>query len=173
MLNKIPSVIGHQDHNVYLYSQSVTLLIEMRVSKKGISPVIATLLLILIAIAAGVAVYMYVTTWIGTSTSTTAVAQAEIQIDAADLDTNSNEALRVWIRNIGGVTAKVTAVYLLDSDGAVVWQDTQVSQDIAPSDVWEYTNSTNVTGVNVGYSYIVKVVCSDGATTTYTVKAHD
>ena len=37
--------------------------------KKGISPIIATLLLILIAIAAGVIVYAYVVGFIGSSTS--------------------------------------------------------------------------------------------------------
>ena len=171
MLNRLPLVIGHRDHNVYLYSQSVTLLIEMRVSKKGISPVIATLLLILIAIAAGVAVYMYVTAWIGTSTSTTAVAQAEIQIDAADLNSSSDE-LKVWIRNIGGTTATITSIYLLDSNGAVIWSHTTISGvSLSPGSVYQYTNNS-VTGTTAGYSYVIKVVCSDGASTTYTVKAH-
>jgi len=147
----------------------------MRVSKRGISPVIATLLLILIAIAAGVAVYMYVTTWIGSSTSTSAVARSEIQIDAADLNATSN-TLTVWVRNVGGTTANITAVYLLDSNGAIVMNDTSISQtemsnhQLSPGEVGKYTGS--VSGVQSGYSYVIKVVCGDGASTTYTVKAH-
>ena len=49
--------------------------------RKGISPIIATLLLILIAIAAGVIVYAYVIGFIGNSTSNSGGTTNTLSID--------------------------------------------------------------------------------------------
>jgi len=52
--------------------------------RKGVSPIIATLLLILIAIAAGVATYAFVAGWISGATKNTNAQQASLQLDSAE-----------------------------------------------------------------------------------------
>jgi len=71
-------------------------------NNKGISPIIATLLLILIAIAAGVIVYAYVVGFIGSSTSNTGGSSAAISIDQLSLTSKTTTFPVVsYLRNLG------------------------------------------------------------------------
>ena len=70
--------------------------------KKGISPIIATLLLILIAIAAGVIVYAYVIGFIGASTSNSGGTTNTLSIDQVTFSSKaSNFPVTVYVRNEG------------------------------------------------------------------------
>jgi archaeal type IV pilus assembly protein PilA len=70
--------------------------------KKGISPIIATLLLILIAIAAGVVVYAYVIGFVGNSTGNTGSNQNQISIDQLNVaSATSSFPATVYVRNLG------------------------------------------------------------------------
>ncbi|NIM44758.1 MAG: hypothetical protein GTN80_09135 [Nitrososphaeria archaeon] len=129
-------------------------------NRKGVSPVIATILLILIAIAAGVVVYTYAIGFLGTSTTTTQVEQSALSIDIADLtvrDGNATQAttacsaevnasnllvnntcgviygnttLSATFRNVGGVPTRIASVYVISATGEVVGNATIPPVDI-------------------------------------------
>ncbi len=69
---------------------------------KGISPIIATLLLILIAIAAGVLVYVYVTGYIGSSTQNGGGTTDTLSIDNLVLTSKAGSSpVTAFVRNLG------------------------------------------------------------------------
>ncbi|MHB2036942.1 MAG: archaellin/type IV pilin N-terminal domain-containing protein [Nitrososphaerales archaeon] len=73
--------------------------------RKGISPIIATLLLILIAIAAGVIVYAYVVGFIGNSTSNSGGTTNTLSIDQVALSSKAtNFPVTAYVRNEGPST---------------------------------------------------------------------
>ena len=78
-------------------------------SKKGISPILATLLLIVIAVAAVIVTYAWVMTFTG---STTSQAGAILKVDNVRFYTvSSTDYVEVILRNSGTGDAKVDAVY--------------------------------------------------------------
>jgi archaeal type IV pilus assembly protein PilA len=75
---------------------------QILVRKKGIAPIIATLLLILIAIAAAVIVYAYVVGFIGSSTGNNGGTQNVISIDQAVFSSKTSAfPVTVYVRNQG------------------------------------------------------------------------
>jgi len=76
-------------------------------SKKGISPILATLLLIVIAVAAVIVTYAWVMTFTGTQTQ-----QAGVLLVQENVSWPSNTTVSVIIRNTGTSNAKITAVYI-------------------------------------------------------------
>lgn len=87
--------------------------------KRGISPIIATLLLILIAIAAGVIVYAYVIGYIGNTTSSGGQPTTNLAVDRASLPSSTGVG-ELYVRNLGGSTASIAQVYIKNPDGSVV-----------------------------------------------------
>jgi len=89
---------------------------------KGISPVIATLLLILIAVAAAVLVYVWVTGYASSMAQTSAPElEEQIKIDSVSVklyDDNIN--VTVYVRNIGDVEVNITDLYIIDPSGKVI-----------------------------------------------------
>ena len=77
-------------------------------SRRGISPVLATLILIVIAVVAGLVVYGWIMGWIGTQKQQVAFAVRVIR-------TNST-AYTVEVRNTGSTTVTVSKVSVTDSD---------------------------------------------------------
>lgn len=77
-------------------------------SKKGISPILATLLLIVIAVAAIIVTYAWVMTFMGTQTGT---AGTLFQIQNIYWDEGSNET-RIDIQNYGTSTANIVSLYI-------------------------------------------------------------
>jgi archaeal type IV pilus assembly protein PilA len=76
--------------------------IQINRKKKGISPIIATLLLILIAIAAGVVVYAYVIGFVGNSTSNSGGSTDTLSIDQLYLThVVSSIPVTAYVRNEG------------------------------------------------------------------------
>jgi flagellin-like protein len=83
-------------------------------SKKGISPILATLLLIVIAVAAVIVTYAWVMTFTG---STTSQAGAVLKVDNIRFYTSgSTDRIDVVIRNTGTADATVDAVYVGETD---------------------------------------------------------
>jgi flagellin-like protein len=76
-------------------------------SKKGISPILATLLLIVIAVAAVIVTYAWVMTFAGTQTQQAGVLLSQENVAWPDADT-----ITVVIKNTGTSNGKITAVYL-------------------------------------------------------------
>ena len=76
-------------------------------SKKGISPILATLLLIVIAVAAVIVTYAWVMTFTGTQTQ-----QAGVMLAQENVSWPTASNIKVVIKNTGMSNAKITGVYL-------------------------------------------------------------
>jgi archaeal type IV pilus assembly protein PilA len=81
-------------------------------SKKGISPILATLLLIVIAVAAVIVTYAWVMTFTG---STTSQAGAVLTVENVRFFGSSEDRIEIVIRNSGTADATVDTVYVGDS----------------------------------------------------------
>ena len=77
-------------------------------SKKGISPILATLLLIVIAVAAVIVTYAWVMTF---TTSTTSTAGAVLVQENVRYDRTGGNITEIIIRNTGTADAKLASVY--------------------------------------------------------------
>ena len=75
-------------------------------SKKGISPILATLLLIVIAVAAVIVTYAWVMTFTASTTS-----QAGAMLTVENVRFYSSDDIEITVRNSGTGDAKVVEVY--------------------------------------------------------------
>jgi len=78
-------------------------------SRRGISPVLATLILIVIAVVAGLVVYSWVMGWIGAQKRQVALAVRVIR--------TNEDSYTVEIRNTGSTTVTISKVTVTDPDG--------------------------------------------------------
>ena len=134
----------------------------MKLGKKGVSPVIAVLLLIVIAVAAAVLTYLWVLGYIGTVQSTGGTEQLQKRIKIEGVNTVNNT---VYVRNIGDIKVTIDAVYVLNATG-VIASNTSIEQEIDPGNVQEIS-LPSVTWES-GKTYIVKTVTETGTEATYT-----
>jgi archaeal type IV pilus assembly protein PilA len=90
--------------------------IQINRKKKGISPIIATLLLILIAIAAGVVVYAYVIGFVGNSTTNAGGSTDTLSIDQLYLShVTTNVPVTAYVRNEGPSAENYNTGFLLEA----------------------------------------------------------
>jgi flagellin-like protein len=79
-------------------------------NKRGISPIIATLLLIAIAVAAAVVTYSWVMSMIAVQS---AQSQTSIKIDFVQFTGTTNSSqVYVTVRNAGGIPATIDKIYI-------------------------------------------------------------
>jgi flagellin-like protein len=135
----------------------------MTSKRRGVSPVIATLLLIVIAVAAAVLTYIWVTGYMGTLQSQAGAQQVQerIKIEAIDITNN-----KVYIRNIGETKVTIAAVYLINSTTGSIITNTTTATDISPGDL-QSVGLTLGTYMKSGATYIVKAVTKKGTEATY------
>jgi flagellin-like protein len=136
----------------------------MTAKRRGVSPVIATLLLIVIAVAAAVLTYIWVTGYMGTLQSQAGAQQVQerIKIEAIDITNN-----KVYIRNIGETKVTIAAVYLIDSTtGSTIASNTTVNIELSPGELTD-VGLTLSDNVKSGATYIVKAVTAKGTEATY------
>jgi flagellin-like protein len=81
-------------------------LLKILNSKKGISPILATLLLIVISVAAVIITYAWVLTFTGTQTG-----QAGVFLKEENISWPSGQ-IQIIIRNTGTSNGKITAAYI-------------------------------------------------------------
>jgi len=138
--------------------------------RRGVSPIVATVLLIIIAVAAGVLIWVWLHGFASKNPTVQPVLNEKIRIDSVQINYNSKGYnVTVFVRNIGGVTANITAVYLYDpATGTVIKSNTSVGVTIAPGQVIELYKAITLAKLTSGYEYGVKVVTKDGVTATYT-----
>jgi flagellin-like protein len=157
-------------------------------NKKGVSPVIATLLLIVIAVAAAVVTYTFVMGFVGTTTTSASTAQGQLTYDAYKVEgTTGNASITIYLRNIGGKSVTVNAVYVA---GTLYTNNQAVNSttELPDNNQWmlALTNGTSSTlTIDVGevkMLYIrsnatnpaqwneVKVICTDGTTLSLSVR---
>ena len=127
--------------------------------RKGISPLIATLLLIAIAVAASVLTYSWVMSMIG---SQSAQAQTQVRIDSVAW---SDTGFSLDVRNTGSVDASIESVSIrLNSAGASaeVFDDEAIKVSLGPGThtdpilgpiTYDYTNAK---------SYVIRVTTNTG-----------
>jgi flagellin-like protein len=84
-----------------------SLLNKILKSKKGISPILATLLLIVIAVAAVIVTYAWVMTFTGTQTQ-----QAGVLLVPENVSWPTSSSISVVIKDTGTSNAKIMAVYI-------------------------------------------------------------
>jgi len=76
-------------------------------SKRGISPILATLLLIVIAVAAIVVTYAWVITFTGSSTG-----QAGVILTKDAVNWQNSTSVTIYVRNTGISDAQIDSVYI-------------------------------------------------------------
>ena len=84
--------------------------------RKGISPIVATVLLILIAIATGIVIYVFAAGWVGTRLAGTSGPQAVLVVESAYYN-GTNFIL--YVRNDGAASVNITRAYITAPDGTV------------------------------------------------------
>ena len=139
--------------------------------RRGISPVIAVLLLIVIAVAAAILTYVWITGYIGTlqTQSTGQQLQERIKIEAVDIGAGGG-SLTIYVRNVGETAVTISAAYLINAtNGDVLASNTDLSVGINPGDV---SNGVTITDISAGVwvdgkTYVVKVVTAKGTEATY------
>jgi len=156
-------------------------------NKKGVSPVIATLLLIVIAVAAAVVTYTFVMGFVGTSTASASTVQGQLTYDAYKVEgTTGNANITIYLRNIGGKSVTVSAVYV----AGTLYTNNQTADNttVLPNDRWMLANTSGYNStltIDVGETKMlfirssainpaqwneVKVICTDGTTLSLSVR---
>ncbi len=129
----------------------VDYVLKMLKSKKGISPILATLLLIVIAVAAIIVTYAWVMTFTGSQTQ-----EAGLQLVYENVQWPNNSTISVVIRNTGTSNGKITAVYIGTS-----------SANLATADLSSPTLPANI---NTGSTVTVTLVYNWNPNTRYYFK---
>ena len=138
----------------------------MNRDKKGVSPIIAVLLLIVIAVAAAIVLYSYVMGFIGTTGTGTEIAQVRIVVDEANITKwDSSVVVIAWVRNVGTLAVNITAIYLVDVNGTVVYASGIMdgARQLSAGSVAKVTSYTTSNMPSTHRRYVVKVVTAEGA----------
>ena len=153
--------------------------------RKGISPIIATLLLILIAIAAGVIVYAYVIGFIGNSTTNSGGAISVVSVDnfcagktTGDCGVTGTGVFSVVIRNVGTVAISITTatvepqLYFTDvtSGATASVACSQTTITVSPGQTYTCAGTLGFTPSG-GDSINLKVIDPDSGAVTSSTKA--
>jgi len=117
-------------------------------SKKGISPILATLLLIVIAVAAIVVTYAWVITFTG---STTGQAGVLLYKENVYWNSTSPKSIVIYVRNQGTSDAEINAVYIGTSATSLVPQTASYN----PSSKLVYANGANLLTITVTYNWAI------------------
>lgn len=140
--------------------------------KKGISPIIATLLLILIAIAAGVIVYAYVVGFIGASTSNSGGTTNTLSVDQVAMSSKSaNFPVTAYVRNEGPTTEAFNTGFFVkgsslnDQLGPAVSLSVTGSNTLSITSGFLFINETSSTSVTVSTNASA-LTCTASATLT-------
>ena len=132
-------------------------------SKKGISPILATLLLIVIAVAAVIVTYAWVMTFTG---STTSQAGAILNLENVRFyNISSTDYIEITLRNSGTADATVASVYVGTSDSNLVLQS-NISYDPS-SQIIVQGSSLNITVTYDwidGTAYHFNIITEEGLT---------
>jgi flagellin-like protein len=128
--------------------------------RRGVSPVIATLLLIVIAVAAAVLVYMWTVGYATQMKPTTPETGERLKIEAGNLTSSDRKAI-LYVRNVGGSSATVKTAYLLTTSQDVIDRIDGVDVDIGVGEV-KLVRIIFTKNVNKGQTYIVRIVTSLG-----------
>lgn len=118
--------------------------------RKGVSPVVATVLLIAIAVIAAVAVWYWVSPMTG-SQPTPATSQYGYAVTSKYMNTSSNGCWSIDLKNSGGLSIPANTIFeiRLESNGSLSGKYLNISVALAPGQtkLFNLTNSTGYTHV--------------------------
>lgn len=145
----------------------------MTAKRKGVSPVIATLLLIVIAVAAAVLTYIWVTGYMGKVTgaveqTSTQQLQEKIKINAVSVN-STTKTVKLSVSNIGDTDVTISGAYVLTQGGTSVCSSSFSSVSILKGGIQDVTISS--CSLTSGTTYTAKAVTSKGTEATYTFTA--
>jgi archaeal type IV pilus assembly protein PilA len=137
---------------------------SVRINRRAISPIIATLLLILIAIAAGVIVYAYVVGFIGNSTTNGGGSTNTLSMDQLNLASKvSNFPATAYVRNLGPSSEGFNTGFYLKSATVNAQFTPAVSLTLASGSI----SVTNVAITGAGSNTVtVTLTCTNTGTAT-------
>jgi flagellin-like protein len=156
-----------------------------REGRRGVSPVIATLLLIVIAVAAAVLVYMWTVGYATQMRPTTPEAYERLKIEAGNLTiVNDNVIAILYVRNVGSSPTYINGSYLLTTDGsAISWADASYiyvdsvgakDMPLNPGTAYKvgviFKDVAKEDKVKAGHTYVVRIVTSLGNEFGYEMK---
>jgi flagellin-like protein len=139
-------------------------------SKKGISPILATLLLIVIAVAAVIVTYAWVMTFTGSTASRGGIVLTTENVRFHNV--SSTDYVEVILRNSGTSDAKVESVYVGTSETDMILQNS-VSYNPS-SQIVVAGSSLNVTITydwTDGTRYYFKMATEEGITVPFNIDA--
>ena len=135
---------------------------SMLKSKKGISPILATLLLIVIAVAAVIVTYAWVMTF---TASTTSQAGAVLTVENVRFYGSGND-IEIVIRNSGTADAEVVEVYLGEASSDLQKVSSGDIVYVPSSQIISAGSSLEIDIENAGWvsgtRYYFKVVTEEG-----------
>ena len=137
---------------------------KLKVKRKAVSPVIATLLMIAIAVAAAILVYVWSMGLVGTLQGTGG-QQTREQLILEAYDATGTATWTLYVRNVGPTNSTISAVYV---EGTPVTVGGTTSLTPGASGTVTLTNLPSTTS---GAAYTVKIVTSSGAVFSYSVIA--
>ena len=130
--------------------------------KRGISIIIALLLLMLLAIASSVILYSFMMSFVGQPSFQKSAVQAQVNIAIEEVSYDSyHNLLSVYVRNLGSSAVTIDRMYVYK--GASLLEGLEVSAYIAPGELCEVTGALS-TSLQAG-KYSVRVVSVEGAQT--------
>jgi len=154
--------------------------------RKGISPIVATVLMILIAIATGIVVYTFAAGWVGSRFSEATGPQAVLVVESGSY--NGTHFI-LYVRNDGASNVNITRAYITHPNGTVViayYPPANGQLSVTTQDNKSVLVPANGTAVEVvignftkydssfvsrGQVYTIKLVATDGAEVTVRVRA--
>ncbi|MEM3382117.1 MAG: archaellin/type IV pilin N-terminal domain-containing protein [Candidatus Bathyarchaeia archaeon] len=138
---------------------------SLRKYKRGVSPVIAVLLMVAIAVAASILVYVWSMGLIGTLT-TGGGQQLKEQVILEAYNWKTTSTLELYLRNVGNSEVVVDAVYV-SGQSYTLTTGSSLSVQGPPVKISITLSGTYTSGV----AYTVKVVTKTGGVFTYSVIA--
>jgi len=135
---------------------------SLPMNKKGVSPIIATLLLIVIAVSAAVVTFAFVSGFI--STSWGSVSQHGV-ITYDSYVINASDQAAIYLRNIGQVTLNISAMYFDSQPGTILTNDIA----LVPGTVKLYGVQAPIQ-LDDGLSHKLRIACAEGTLMEISIK---
>lgn len=135
-------------------------------SRKGISPILATLLLIVIAVAAIAVTYAWIMTYMGSTTT-----QAGVQLYKANVGFTSDlKTVTIDVGNSGTADATLAKIYIGTSEASLVDIGELKNTSVPKSSVVSNTYTPTV-AFTTKTTYYFKVVPSTGSPLSFSEKS--
>ncbi|MCQ5377562.1 MAG: hypothetical protein NO516_05875, partial [Candidatus Methanomethylicia archaeon] len=124
--------------------------------RKGVTPVVATILMVTIAVAAGAVILSFMNSSIVTADAGPEVAKTIENLRIVQVKAGFDKTIHIYVLNRGGIDANVNVLYFKDYDGNIVavipvdhdvkvYEIADVIFDGAGYDVWNWYEVAGVT----------------------------